>query len=75
MNLVSGIDLIEIQRIEEAIVSEPLSRPLLDHISPDDLFRFFKWMLPRVEDVPHPRMPDALILRALRMFRKQRCPS
>ena len=41
------------QRIEEAIVSEPLSRPLLDHISPDELFRFFKWMLPRVEDVPH----------------------
>jgi 2-phosphoglycerate kinase len=43
----------EQQRIEQAIISEPLSRTLFDHISPDELFRFFKWMLPRVEDVPH----------------------
>jgi 2-phosphoglycerate kinase len=43
----------EQQRIEQAIVSEPLSRSTLKQISPDELFRFFKWMLPRVEDVPH----------------------
>ena len=43
----------EQQRIEQAIVSEPLSRPLLDRISPDELFRFFKWMIPRVGDLPH----------------------
>lgn len=43
----------EQQRIEEALAAEPVSQQVLDRVKPDELFRFFTWMLPRVEDVPH----------------------
>jgi 2-phosphoglycerate kinase len=43
----------EQQRIAQAIASEPVARKVLEIVSGEDLFRFFRWLLPRVEEVPH----------------------
>ncbi|MDX1345133.1 MAG: hypothetical protein R3179_04470 [Sedimenticolaceae bacterium] len=43
----------EQQRIAQALVAEPIVRELLDEIPGDDLFSFFRWLLPRIEEVPH----------------------
>ncbi|MEJ2307805.1 MAG: hypothetical protein P8Z78_00650 [Gammaproteobacteria bacterium] len=43
----------EQQRIAQAIAAEPVAREVLEVVSSEDLFRFFRWLLPRVEEVPH----------------------
>lgn len=43
----------EQKSIEQAITDDPLTGEIADRVTADDLFRFFQWMLPRVEDIPH----------------------